>query len=101
MAIGKKAAQKINSKGKKDNARNMANSDLERQGLSTGKGKNPPVTQGGYAKNAEVAMKLTPKKTGAKSTGKVTRTLKRVNQSVVARGGKPGSTTPARVKRKK
>jgi hypothetical protein len=100
MAVSKKEAQKINSKGKKDNARNMANGVLQSQGLATDKGKNPVVTQRGYAKSAEVAMKLTPKKTGAKSTGKVTTTLKRVNQSVVARGGRPGPTTPAKVQRK-
>jgi hypothetical protein len=100
MAISKKNAQKINSRGKKDSRRLVANDTLNIQGISTDKGKNPVVAPSDYAKNAEVAMKLTPKKTGAKSTGKVTKTLKQVNQSVVARGGKPGSTTPAKVKRK-
>jgi hypothetical protein len=92
--------QKIRNKGRKDNIKNVADNELRSQGIAVKKGVPQSKDGAGYAKNSVVASKFVPKTDGSKSSGKVTNHLKRVNQSVVARGGKPGSTVPANVKKK-
>jgi hypothetical protein len=93
MAVSKKQQNKLVSKSKSQSQRAVATSALQRQGKATPAQRTSDMTKANKAlRRASVKSDGTPSTMRTNGSSKGATAMRRVNQSIVARGGKPMPT---------